>query len=45
MVGDCKLVRRLRKSIGIEGRGEQNTLPEFDIQADAKVYICYGGTM
>jgi hypothetical protein len=38
-VGNSKLEVRLRKSIGIEGRGEQNTLPEFETQADATVYI------
>jgi hypothetical protein len=39
MVGNSRLAKRLRESIGIEGRGEQNTLPEFELQADAKVYI------
>jgi ribonuclease HI len=39
MLGESKLARRLRKSIGIEGRGEQNTLPEFEAQANAKVDI------
>jgi hypothetical protein len=39
LVGSSNLAARLRKSIRIEGRREQNTLPEFELLAEAKVYI------
>jgi ribonuclease HI len=38
---NSQLATRLKKSIGIEGRGEQNTILEFALRADAKLYKLY----
>jgi hypothetical protein len=39
MVRNSKLARRLRMSMEIEEKGEHNTIPEFELQVDARVYI------